>query len=58
MIIVLAQTLMLVGSKDPKRAEELFLEANGEIKECKGIQYIVIKDKPEINESEPNNRRP
>ena len=55
MIIVLAQTLMLIGSKDPMRAEELFLQANGEIKECNGIQYIVIKDKPDTNESKSNN---
>ena len=54
MIIVLAQTLMLIGSKDPMRAEELFLQANGEIKECNGIQYIVIKDKSESNDTKTN----
>jgi hypothetical protein len=54
-IIVLGQTLMLIGSKDPQRAEDLFLSANGEVKEHNEIRYIIIKDKPESNETESGN---
>jgi hypothetical protein len=54
-IIVMAQTLMLIGSKDPQRAEELFKQANGEIKETSnGIKYILIKDKTDTNDIETN----
>jgi hypothetical protein len=46
---------MLIGSKDPQRAEDLFLSANGEVKEHNEIRYIIIKDKPESNETESGN---
>ena len=54
-MIVLGETLMLIGSNDPLRAEELFRQANGEVKETNsGIKYIVIKDKPETNDTKTN----
>jgi hypothetical protein len=54
-MIVLGETLMLIGSNDPMRAEELFRQANGEVKETNsGIKYIVIKDKTETNDTETN----
>lgn len=53
-VIIMGHTLMYIGNNDPMRAEELFREAGGEVKETKenGIKYIVIKDKLEKNESD------
>jgi hypothetical protein len=54
-MIVMGETLMLIGANDPMRAEELFRQANGEVKETKnGIRYIIIKDKTETNDRETN----
>jgi hypothetical protein len=54
--IIMGETLMLIGANDPMRAEELFRQANGEVKETKenGVRYIIIKDKTETNDRETN----
>lgn len=55
-MIVLGETLMLIGQSNPQRAQELFEMAGGEIRETKenGVRYIIIKDKTEKNDNETN----
>jgi hypothetical protein len=45
MIIMLAETLMLIGRDNPKYAEQLFIQSGGVINETKsGVKYIIIKE--------------
>lgn len=43
MIIMMAETLMLIGKDNPQYAEQLFIQSGGVVKETKsGTKYIVI----------------